>query len=178
MLIYLHLFTKIFLLVTKKIIRKNHNLPSFAEPFVEAVPQTLILLSISYLSGVPRKEGNEIIFDNCEPENCGIASLYFEGMKPKDWLFLTTFEANKKKTNNIKSRPASRTRTTKWWWFALSFSTIVQKKQCYFECDKNDLVRSAAAKYIHASWEFSGLSNLIVLGTRTLFRNTKKLNFQ
>ena len=53
-----------------------------------------------------------------------------------------------------------------------------RKKQCYFECDKNDLVRSAAAKYIHASWEFSGLSNLIVLGTRTLFRNTKKLNFQ
>ena len=91
LLIYLHLFTKIFLLVTKRIIRKNHYLPSFAEPFVEAVPQTLMLLSISYLSGWSLKNGNEIIFGVCLPKNCGIASLYFEGMKPKDWFFLATF---------------------------------------------------------------------------------------
>merc|ERR1711962_1312975 len=56
-----------------------------------AVPQTLILLSISYLSGEGIQVGNEIYFNFCQPGNCGIASLYFEGMELKDWFFLATF---------------------------------------------------------------------------------------
>ena len=91
MLIYLHLFTKIFLLVAKKSRDRISICLPFAEPFVEAVPQTLILLSISYLSGKSGKIDNKIVFTYCQPKDCGIASLDFDGMKPIDWFFLATF---------------------------------------------------------------------------------------
>ena len=94
----------------------------------------------------------------------------------KVWLFLTTFEANKKRPTT--SSLGLSNKNNKMMIICTVFFYYSRKKQCYFECDKNDLVRSAAAKYIHASWEFSGLSNLIVLGTRPLFRITKRLNFQ
>ena len=113
-------------------------------------------------------------------DRAGALHYLFQGfLSPtyrKVWLFLTTFEANKKRPTT--SSLGLSNKNNKMMIICTVFFYYSGKKQCYFECDKNDLVRSAAAKYIHASWEFSGLSNLIVLGTRTLFRNTKKLNFQ
>ena len=58
---------------------------------MEAVPQTLVLLSISFLSGWARKKGNKIEFYGCQPKNCGIASIYYNGMEFKDSFFLATF---------------------------------------------------------------------------------------
>ena len=67
----------------------------FTEPFIEAVPQIMVLLCISFLSGVGRsryEEGKKIVtFENCQEINCGIASIYFTGMEFGDSFFLITF---------------------------------------------------------------------------------------
>ena len=68
----------------------------FTEPFIEAVPQIMVLLCISFLSGVGKssfdKAGNKIVtFKNCQEINCGIASIYFDGMEFEDSFFLITF---------------------------------------------------------------------------------------
>ena len=62
----------------------------FAEPFLEAVPQVLCLLCISFLSGRldtgKDRAGNDImVFYECKENNCGVASLL------DNYFYLATF---------------------------------------------------------------------------------------
>ena len=57
---------------------------SFTEPFLEAVPQVIVMLCIAFLSGVRHWRSNR--FEGCEPENCGIVSL-IPSQDP--WFFVT-----------------------------------------------------------------------------------------
>ena len=71
----------------------------FSEPFLEAVPQVLVLICISYLSGIPLfqhpvvglSEGGYI---DCQANNCGIATLKFNKRTwngTGNWEFMGTF---------------------------------------------------------------------------------------
>ena len=55
---------------------------SFTEPFLEAVPQVIVLLCIGFLSGA----GKEYTY-SCAPQNCGIVSL----LPNEDPWFFSTF---------------------------------------------------------------------------------------
>ena len=47
---------------------------SFSEPFLEAVPQVIVMLCIAFLSGYSPKKGRYFSW-SCAPQNCGIVSL-------------------------------------------------------------------------------------------------------
>ena len=59
---------------------------SLTEPFLEAVPQAIVLLCIGFLSGYTSSSG--YVDSPCSPQNCGIVSLL--GYHPDPW-FLGTF---------------------------------------------------------------------------------------
>ena len=68
---------------------------SFTEPFLEAVPQVIVLLCIGFLSGIAYPDGYHSYsskydgyVDGCVLQNCGIVSLL--GPNPDPW-FLGTF---------------------------------------------------------------------------------------
>ena len=46
---------------------------SFSEPFIEAVPQVIVMLCIAFLSGL--NDGGQFYAHQCAPQNCGIVSL-------------------------------------------------------------------------------------------------------
>ena len=64
---------------------------SLSEPFLEAVPQCLVLLCISYISGIPQSDGR---FTDCQISNCGIAILQFDKTRAdanNNFQFMATF---------------------------------------------------------------------------------------
>ena len=77
---------------------------SFTEPFLEAVPQVMVMLCIAFLSGFST-DGN-YRWDPCSPQNCGIVSL-IPSQDP--WFFgtfcLSVFSASFGMTRFLKIGP-------------------------------------------------------------------------
>ena len=76
---------------------------SFTEPFLEAVPQVIVLLCIGFLSGSGSSNGRVY---SCAPQNCGIVSL-LPWVDP--WFFgtflLSVFSASFGMTRFLKVGP-------------------------------------------------------------------------
>ena len=77
---------------------------SFTEPFLEAVPQVIVLLCIGFLSGSAGLYDG--VVDDCLPQNCGIVSL----IPTQDpWFFgtfcLSVFSASFGMTRFLKVGP-------------------------------------------------------------------------
>ena len=76
---------------------------SFTEPFLEAVPQVIVLLCIGFLSGSANPSG---YVSSCAPQNCGIVSLW-PSVDP--WFFstflLSVFSASFGMTRFLKVGP-------------------------------------------------------------------------
>ena len=76
---------------------------SFAEPFLEAVPQVIVLLCIGFLSGSAHPNG---YVGSCAPQNCGIVSL---DPYADPWFFgtflLSVFSASFGMTRFLKVGP-------------------------------------------------------------------------
>ena len=78
---------------------------SFSEPFLEAVPQVMVMMCIAFLSGIWPHGGRFYEYD-CAPQNCGIVSLW----PTKDpWFFgtfcLSVFSASFGMTRFLKVGP-------------------------------------------------------------------------
>ena len=77
---------------------------SFTEPFLEAVPQVMVMLCIAFLSGFSYDGNYE--WDPCSPQNCGIVSL-IPSQDP--WFFgtfcLSVFSASFGMTRFLKVGP-------------------------------------------------------------------------
>ena len=76
---------------------------SFSEPFLEAVPQVMVMLCIAFLSGFSNGVGR---VGGCSPQNCGIVSL-LPWVDP--WFFgtflLSVFSASFGMTRFLKVGP-------------------------------------------------------------------------
>ena len=78
---------------------------SFSEPFLEAVPQVMVMMCIAFLSGISPR-GRQFHKYDCAPQNCGIVSL----IPTQDpWFFgtfcLSVFSASFGMTRFLKVGP-------------------------------------------------------------------------
>ena len=78
---------------------------SFSEPFLEAVPQVMVMMCIAFLSGI-WPNGRRFHDYDCAPQNCGIVSL-IPWVDP--WFFgtfcLSVFSASFGMTRFLKVGP-------------------------------------------------------------------------
>ena len=77
---------------------------SFSEPFLEAVPQVMVMMCIAFLSGL--SYGSSYSKWDCAPQNCGIVSLV---PSQDPWFFgtfcLSVFSASFGMTRFLKVGP-------------------------------------------------------------------------